>query len=232
MSAEEIREALLAVGEEPRTFIDLIIKATMMDDYDAICKLADALKSLRTFHARNTSTFKQLDKPSPVELEYKLSYEQLRTKRDAQRRKRATIMGRILADTRQPTTLRFESLLLLMRDRTPFFMDNPIYLNERSRAYKSVMAVIEGRFDLMVFELCLNAMHEEFLSPEDQQIARSMGAKMFGMCDPTDFDIDISVHRSKYETDSDEAVFERLFDLKYGEGTFTELFMACGPFMA
>ncbi len=220
MAADEIREALVQVNETPMSFVNTITQATLMDDFDSLCKLIEDLAALRAHHARNTQNHKLWKKPSPVEVKYQLSLEKLEQERDAKQRKRVTIMGRVLMDSKQATTLRFNALinLLALDDQQ---VASP--LNERSRAFTPLQTFRGGEFEPTIFSICLNAMREEFLSAGDQNQARSMAQRMFRSCDPTDFNIDVETHRSRYETESEEGVFERLFDQLHGDGTYAEL---------
>ena len=220
MISDEIRAALSQVNETPMSFVDTVIGATLMDDFTSLCKLIDSLEALRAHHARNTSNQKLWNKPSPVEVEYQLSLVKLIQSREAKRRHRATIMGQVIMDSRQTNTLRFNALTHLLASDDRGWLAP---LDERSKAFVPLRTFRSGEFEPTIFQICLNAMSEEFLAAEDQNRAQHMARQMFRNCEPGDFGIEVEVHRSRYETDTEEGVFERLFDQLYGDGTYAEL---------
>lgn len=214
LTADEVRTTLNRVHLTPREFVDLILEACVHSEYGSLCELVHTLGVLRAQHARDCDNFKLLKAPSPVESEYQICLETLQTEKARAERRRVGRMGRILVNTKQATSLRFDCLVTLA--------GNPSIITV-ANARQMVDCYLENHFNSAVFNLLVSAMDEEFLSVEDQMLARDKASRMFRSSEPLDFGINVEDHRDKFFVESDEAVFERMFDRLYGNGTYERL---------
>lgn len=227
MTHDSIRTALARVGLTPHEFIQLVTRS-LMDDYEAIEQLIEAIKSLRVQNAHTQRNPKLLNSPSPIELEYRLSLQSLTRAHNSRRSHKLKLMSEALTDVDQATSVRFAAMNYLASERTPWETDRPLRLKDNSPAYEPILAILEGRFNLLIFELCVHAMHEPFLSASDQSRARQLASKMMHMCDRSEFDFDPESMQDRHIHEPDEVLFERFINEKYGEGTFETLLYETG----
>ncbi len=216
MDPEEVRAALQSVNLRPKDFVGLVIKYQTGGGYHDGKALASVLYTLRAQIARDQHDGKALKRPSPIEHEYQIDLDDIERQLKRQVRSRANQTSAIVTRKSEPNTKRYFALMNLLGDD-----GHPIAGTRQAK--RMVIAVRTGEFNRDAFELLVNAMHEQFLDVDDRENARHLASKMFRQCDPIDFELDVQALRSRYETDSDEAVFEDYIDKTYGVGTYSSL---------
>lgn len=220
----EVREELLHIHHTPQSFVRLVTDAVFHEDYAAITELVDALTTLRAKLARDTDNAKYLSSPSPVEQTYQLQLPQLRVKMKRMTARRVRTSMQIFHSTDQPTTLRYYALQSLIAAQHELKGNSKA--SQLVQSVRSSASLPWGKTSRFTFNLLIDAMREEFLSPESQAEARRLASAMFRNCTPQeDLDFNLETERSRHLSDTDESVIERLFDRLYGDGTYAELTM-------
>lgn len=217
-------EAIDKIFEEARldqaSFIDLVFRATVLEEHEALEQLSLFLERLREYlyEQADEDVLDLIGRPSIIELLYDVRLERIDeiTGRKLARRNQAA--AATLHNQMMPVALRYQALVfLLSQEELPGLSDDA--------ATQDLLYELRNNcFHLEAFELFLAAMKDPALDLSHRKQARGKAARMFKEADPSiHFGFDPDAHLGRFETQSPEHVFEDWFQATYGRGVYFEL---------
>lgn len=220
LSEEDIDKLFEEARLDQASFIDLVFRATVLEEHEALEQLSLFLERLRDyiFEQADEEDFDLLGRPSIIELMYDVRLERIDeiTGRKVARRNQAA--AATLHNQVMPVALRYQALIfLLSQEELPGLSDDAATL-------EMLCELRNNCFHLEAFELFLSAMRDPALDLHHRKQAKGKAARMFKEADPRiHFDFDPDAHLGRFETQSPEQVFEQYFQERFGRGVYFDL---------